>query len=206
MQETLPLNTTAQRRLLILNQLERGALTVGEAAELMHISVRQVYRLRAAYQQAGAAALVHGNHGRTPGHAFTPTLRQQVVRLAQTIYAGVNHQHLTELLAERDGIHLSRSTVRRILMAAGVHSPRTRRPPKHRRRRVRYPQEGMLLQLDASQHDWLQGRGPYLTLIGAIDDATGTVPYAVFRPTEDAHGYMLLIEQIVRHHGRPLAV
>ncbi|MDQ5852640.1 MAG: hypothetical protein M3380_11340, partial [Chloroflexota bacterium] len=54
------------------------------------------------------------------------------------------------------------------------------------------PQEGMLLQLDASRHDWLQGRGPWLTLVGAIDDATNVVPYALFRAQEDAHGYFLL--------------
>jgi hypothetical protein len=64
----------------------------------------------------------------------------------------------------------------------------------------------MLLQLDASRHDWLQGRAPWLTLVGAIDDATNIVPYALFREAEDAHGYFLLMEHIVRHYGRPLAV
>jgi hypothetical protein len=63
--------------------------------------------------------------------------------------------------------------VRRILLAAGIKSPGKRRSPKHRSRRERYPEEGMLLQTDASRHDWLEGRGPYLTLIGAVDDATG---------------------------------
>src|SRR3990172_7564078 len=94
---------------------------------------------------------------------------------------GCNHYHFTELLWEREGLVLSRSTVRRILATAGLKSPRRRRPPQHRVRRERYPQEGMLLQVDGSLHDWLEGRGPYLTLVGAIDDATGTVPSAVFR-------------------------
>jgi len=48
-----------------------------------------------------------------------------------------------------------------------------RRPPKHRSRRERYPREGMLLQIDGSRHDWLEGRGPWMSLVGAIDDATG---------------------------------
>ncbi len=58
-------------------------------------------------------------------------------------YAGLNHTHLTELLEEREGIDLSRSTVRRILLSGGIKSPRKRRAPKHHSRRVRYPQESM---------------------------------------------------------------
>ena len=113
------------------------------------------------------------------------------MELAKGTYAGLNHTHLTEMLAERDGIALPRSTVRRVLLAGGLPSPHRRRAPKRYRRRERYPQEGMLLQIDGSRHDWLQGRGPYLTLIGAVDDATGTVPFALFRQQEDAHGYLL---------------
>ena len=172
MKETVTLNSEEQRRLLILNQVERGVVSVAEAAELMDLSVRQVHRLRVAYRNEGAPALVHGNQGRVPAHALAPAVRQQVLTLAQTTYADCNHQHMSELLAERDGIQISRASLRRILLAAGVTSPRTRRAPTHRRRRERYPQEGMLLQLDASRHDWLQGRGPWLTLVGAIDDAT----------------------------------
>ncbi len=66
MQETVTLNSEEQRRLLILNQVERGVVSVAEAAELMGVSMRQVYRLRAAYAEEGATALVHGNRGRTP--------------------------------------------------------------------------------------------------------------------------------------------
>jgi hypothetical protein len=61
--------------------------------------------------------------------------------------------------------------------------------PSHRRRRDRYPKAGMLLQVDTSRHDWLEGRGPYLSLVGAIDDATGEVLSARFREQEDAQGY-----------------
>ena len=96
--------------------------------------------------------------------------------------------------------------MRRILLAGGLRSPRIRRASKRYSRRERYPQEGMLLQIDGSRHDWLQGRGPYLTLIGAVDDATGTVPFALFRQQEDAHGYMLMLKDIIDHHGVPLAL
>jgi hypothetical protein len=64
----------------------------------------------------------------------------------------------------------------------------------------------MLLQVDGSRHDWLQGRGPYLTLVGAIDDATGTVPHALFREQEDAQGYFLLLQGIIQDKGVPMAL
>jgi hypothetical protein len=91
---------------------------------------------------------------------------KRVVELATRTYQGFSWQHLTEMLAEREGIDLSHSTLFRILTSAGVAPVRHRRSPKHRSRRERYPSEGMLLQLDASRHDWLGGRGPKLSLVG----------------------------------------
>ena len=103
------------------------------------------------------------------------------MELAREKYVGFNHTHLTEMLREEERIEVSRPSVRWILFAAGMRSPKTRRASKHRRRRERYAQEGMLLQVDGSRHDWLEGRGPELTLIAGIDDATGKVPLALFR-------------------------
>ena len=39
-----------------------------------------------------------------------------------------------------------------------------------------------------------------------MDDATGTVPFALFRQQEDAHGYMLMLKGIIDRHGVPLAL
>jgi hypothetical protein len=58
----------------------------------------------------------------------------------------------------------------------------------------------------AGGDDWLEGRGPYLSLVGAIDDATGKVPHALFRDEEDAQGYTLLLRHIVRKRGIPEAL
>mgnify|MGYP001561196260 FL=1 len=110
------------------------------------------------------------------------------------------------MLAEREGIFLSRSSVRNVLLESGIGSPRKRRPPQHRRRRERYPQEGMLLQIDASPHAWLGERRSPFSLLGAIDDATGRVPYALFREQEDSAGYFTLMREIVARYGIPLAV
>ena len=202
----LRLTTKEQSRIQVLNGVIEREVTVPEAAVLIGVSERQTWRLLAAYREEGAAAIAHGNRGRRPSTITCPEIQQKVRELAEGRYTGFNHTHLTEMLAEREDIQLSRSTVRRILLAEGVRSPRRRKASRRYSRRERYPQEGMLLQIDGSQHDWLQGRGPRLTLIGAVDDATGTVPFAVFRHQEDAHGYMLMLREIIDRHGVPLAL
>lgn len=202
----LTLNKREQTRLQVLNLVLEGKCKVAESASLMGVSERHTWRLLAAYRKEGAAALAHGNRGREPSNILPGEIKRKVLELAQGRYSGFNHSHLTEKLEEPEGLDLSRSTVRRILIAEGLRSPRKRRPPKHRSRRERRSQEGMMLQIDGSQHDWLQGRGPYLTLVGAVDDATGTVPYALFREHEDAHGYFLLLREIIERKGIPLAL
>ena len=191
---------------MVLNQLGSRALSSSEAAALVGLSERQLRRLRRSYERHGAAALAHGNRGRRPVNAVDVRVRRRIATLAQTRYHGFNQQHFTEMLAERERIHLSRATVHRILTAAGIPSPRRRRAPRAHRRRDRFPREGMLLQMDGSRHDWLEGRGPFLSLIGGIDDATGFVPWACFREQENAEGYFEVLRETVRRKGVPLAV
>jgi transposase len=194
-----------ERRVAVVHAVAQGHLTAPAAAEVLGLSERQVRRLVAAYRRAGASALRHGNTGRVPARTITVETRQRVVTLAQTTYQGCNYQHLSELLAGREAIHLSRSSVRRILLEAGLAAPE-RPAVAARQRRPRFRQAGMLVQIDASPHAWLEGRGPALVLLAAIDDATNEVPAALFRETEDAQGYFLLLERLVTTHGRPLAL
>jgi transposase len=202
----LTLSAKEQNRLQILNGVLERHWSMQEAAPLLGVSERQGWRLLAAYRKQGAQGVAHKNRGRIPPNATPETIQRRVVALAQERYQGVNHTHLTELLADREGLMLSRPTVRRILVQAGLSSPRRRRPPQHRCRRQRMPQKGMLLQLDGSPHAWLEDRGPGLTLLLAIDDATGTAPYALFQEQENTRGYMSLLQGIIEGRGIPLAV
>jgi len=202
----LTLTTKEQNRLQTLNGVLERHWPMREAATLMGMSERHGWRILAAYRKEGAAALAHGNRGRAPANATPLAIRQQVIAITKERYSGVNHTHLAELLAGREGIKLSRSTLRRLLIGAGLPSPRRGRSPRHRYRRQRMPQEGMLLQLDGSYHSWLENRGPWLILLLAIDDATGTVPYALFRQQEDTPGYFELLKAIINRCGIPLGV
>jgi hypothetical protein len=160
--------------------------------------------LKAAYKLDGAAAFMHGNRGRPSPGRIDDATRSRVKELMSGPYAGCNDHHLAELLALREGIRLSRKSVERIRREAGVRPARRRRPPRHRSRRDRMPQEGMLLQVDGSPHQWFGPEQPRRSLLAAIDDATGKVVAAVFREQEDAQGYLLLLKQVLHARGVPL--
>ena len=195
-----------EARRYVLEGVMAGDLRASQAAEILGISERHAWRLLAAYRTRGAASLEHGNRGRRPHNAVPAVVASAVVRFASTRYPGANHTHLAELLWEHEDLDVSSWTVRRILARAGIASPRRRRPPEHRVRRERMPREGMLLQVDGSHHAWLEQRGPRFALLLAVDDATGAAVHALFRPVEDARGYFLLLEEIVRRCGIPLAL
>ena len=204
--ETITLDARAQQRVYVLNHVLTGGLTADQAAAILKLSIRQVRRLLGRYRTDGSAGLVHGNRDRVPGHRIPELIRVRVVELATTTYAGVNHTHLAELLAEREGIEIAKRTLRRILAEASVRPTRTRRPARHRSRRERMPREGMLLQVDGSKHRWFGPDLPFATLVAGIDDATGHVPGGTFRAQEDAVGYFMTFAQTAERHGLPGAV
>ena len=187
------MNPKEQARLQVLNSLLAEHMTLDQAATLMGVSPRHTRRILAAYREKGAAAVAHGHRGRKPPNATPDALMAYVVHLVHTRYGGANHTHLSELLAERESIDIGRTTLRRILVNAGLSSPRRRRPPRHRVRRQRMPRAGMLIQLDGSHHRWLGDHGPPFALLLAVDDATGIVVNALFCEQENTRDYFLLM-------------
>lgn len=204
-QETFTLSQKELQRVTVISQCVQGTLTCARAAELLALSPRHIKRLKARYRQGSAAALAHASRGR-PSHRRLPeSVRADILALARTRYAGFNDHHLQQKLVEKEGFSLSRETLRRLLRAAGIGPPRSRRPPVHRQRRLRSAREGELVQLDGSSHDWLEGRGPRLTALGMQDDASGKILAARFFLSETAEGYFHLLESLLRRFGVPTA-
>src|SRR3990170_1102625 len=167
--ETITLTQKEQHRAHVLARVQHGVLPATEAAVLLGLSLRPLRRLLARLRQQGLAGLAHGNRGRPSARRLAETIRARVLTLARTTYAGANDHHLTDLLREREGLRLSRPTVQRLLRAEALGTPRPRRPPRHRRRRARMPQAGLLIQMDGSHHPWLEDRGPRLVLHAPLD-------------------------------------
>ncbi|QUL98236.1 MAG: ISNCY family transposase [Candidatus Fermentithermobacillus carboniphilus] len=189
----------------ITEQVLEGNLTIKQAAEMLQLSEQQVKRLKKGMKEEGVAALAHKNRGRTPKHAISKDIRDMVCLLATGICKGASANHMAELLTENHGIKISAKSVIRILRSAGI-IPEPKKQRRHRKARERAPQEGLLVQIDASPCNWLEGRCPELSLHGAIDDATGKILGLYFRPEEDLRGYFEVLMQVVQRNGVPRCV
>ncbi len=181
-----------------------GRITNAQGARALGVSVRQFRRLKRRFREGGARGLLHALRGRPGNRRLAPQAREQVGVLMTTTYAGFNDVHLTEKLREVHQLAVSRSSVRSIRLALGRPATRRRSAPQHRSRRPRKPALGQLAQLDASPFAWFEDRGPLATLHGVIDDATSTPLALWFRPHEDLHGYVAVLERTCRTYGLPL--
>jgi hypothetical protein len=205
--ETLTMSRKEVPRAGLLKAALAGKITNAEGAVAMHVSLRQFQRCKVRFAAEGPRGLLHRLRGRpAPRRRLPADVRARVAALLQSTYAGFNDCHATEKLQEVEGLLLSRTSVRRLRRTLGLPAKRQRRGRQGRLRRTPEAQMGTLVQLDASAHAWLETRGPQLALHGAIDDATGTVLALHFRPTEDLHGYVTLLRQLVTLYGLPLAL
>jgi transposase len=206
MKETITLSTREIQRLQVLEQVVRGAMALKGGVGLMGVCYRQAKRLLARYRQEGPSGLAHRQRGQPARNAFSPQMRDRVLALHGERYAQFNDTHFVQMLEEREDLRIGRETVRRWLREAGIAPKRRRRPPRHRSRRPRRPQMGLLMQWDGSPHRWFGPKRPPCSLVHGADDATGTVLGALFRSQEDAIGYLKLLDMVVRRHGVPAAV
>ncbi len=195
------------QRVKVIENAAGGRLSVREAARLLQLSERQVQRLKRRYQPDSIAWVQHGNRGRSMPWALPLPQQQLILSLARGKYQGFNDSHLAEKLRAEENLSVSRETVRRLLRAAKLSSPQKRRPRQYRSRRLPRPRFGMMALTDASRHDWLQGRGPQLTLIGFQDDATSQILAAHFQlEAENTVGYLRALHSMITTHGVPLSL
>ena len=195
------------QRLKVVENAVEGKLTVEEAAAFLGVSARQVKRYKAGFDAKDHQWVLHGNTGREPSNRCPEAIREQIVKLAEGKYKGFNDSHMREKLLSEEKITVSRETLRSLLRSRKIRSPQKRRPRKYRTRRERKAMWGAMVLADASRHDWLEERGPRLTLLGYMDDATGKVLAVRFQlGPEDTAGYLATLRMLVEAHGIPLSL
>ena len=192
-------------RLKVLQGYMDGKIEIEEAARILKRHPRSVYRMLRKVREKGPEGVLHGSRNRVNPRRVPESIRKKLVGLALGKYRDINDTHLCEILSEAEGIILGRETLRGILRKGGIAPKRKVRRRRYRSRRERKEAFGMLLQVDASPHDWLEARGPWLTLVGSIDDATGHV-WAHFEEAETTWAYLDLMEEIFRTQGIPLSL
>jgi len=194
-----------KQRIDVITAVMDGRIEVGEAGKVLERSVRQIYRMMKRIRERGVHGVIHGNRGKESPRKTREKIRDRILSLAEGRYQDTNDTHFQELLFKREGIKIGRETLRGILRKAGIPPKRKRRKSKYRKRRERKEAFGMMLQIDASPHDWLEGRGPWLTLVGAVDDATGYA-WGRFVTGETTWAYLNLMREIISSHGIPLSL
>jgi transposase len=193
-------------RLRIVETMLSGR-SAHDAAEMLRLSVRQVFRLKARVRAQGARGIIHGNSGRRPANAKPVDLHRRVLELHRTQFPKYNDYHFTEALEEEYQLKVNQETLRRWLRAADIPGKRRHRSnSNHRRKRERRARFGELVFIDGSPHPWFGPALPPRTLILATDDATGMPLYGQFEPQETLAGCFSVFYHVGRRYGLPAAL
>jgi len=178
-----------------------------DAAAMLRLSVRQIFRLKARVRAQGARGVIHGNAGRRPANAKPISLRQRVLKLHRTVFSNYNDYHFAEALEEEYRLKINPETLRRWLRTADIAPKRRHRSQgNHRRHRERRARFGELVFIDGSPHPWLGPDLPPSTLILATDDATGMPLHGRFEPQETLNGCFEVFYHVGRRYGLPAAL
>ncbi|OQB75327.1 MAG: hypothetical protein BWX89_00053 [candidate division TA06 bacterium ADurb.Bin131] len=192
------------KRFHILEDFRKGYLKPEKTANILGVTRQHIYRLKKKVEDMGIEGLIHGNRGKPSPRRIEEETEEMIKTFYQEQYQGFNISHFTEKLNEEEGIEISREKVRQILLESGLYERRNH--PVHRTWRDPMCKEGMMLQYDTSDHDFLEGRGPRLYLIGGIDDATNEVPFAQFFLKDGTIENMIVLKGIFERKGFPLSI
>jgi transposase len=189
----------------VMQRLKEKRLKQKEAAQMLGISIRQVKRLWRAYRQIGAPGLVSARRGKPSNNQLDAGVTQRALDLIKEKYDDFGPTLAHEKLTEVHGLKLSRESVRQIMIAERIWKPKRAKQPETHQMRERRACFGELVQIDGSDHDWFEGRGPRCTLLVYIDDATGQLGELWFVPEETFFGYCEASRHYFERFGKPAA-
>ena len=192
-------------RLKTIQRVVDRMLRVGQAAEGLGISCRQVERLVKRYEAGGAAALVSARHGRPSNNQLSAGVASRALALIRQRYADFGPTLACEKLRELHGVCLSKETIRKLMIEAGLWKPRRQRAAQIHQPRNRRACLGELIQIDGSDHAWFEDRAEACTLLVYIDDATSRLMQLHFVPTESTFAYFEATRAYLERHGKPVA-
>src|ERR1700692_1985429 len=192
------------QRIEVLSEVLARRRTEISAAAILGLSTRQTRRLLTAYRDGGGGALIHKARGRTSNNRLIPGIREYVIELVRSRYADFGPTLATEVLLEKDGVKVSRKTLRRWMVEDGLWLSRRQRRSFHQPR-LRRESYGELIQIDGSDHRWFEERGAACSLLVFIDDATGKLMQLRFVPSESTSSYFDCLRRYLDAHGCPVA-
>jgi Winged helix-turn helix len=192
-------------RMQVLRDLSTKQITVSEAAGLMRLTRRQVFRLAKRYRQDGPAGLVSRRRGRPSNRSHPAAVRTEALALIKANYADFGPTLAAEKLAACHDLRLGVETLRQWMRADGIWKDRQQRLPRVYQPRYRRASLGELIQIDGSEHWWFEDRGPPCTLLAFVDDATSRIMHAGFVATESTFDYFRATRAYLERYGKPVA-
>jgi winged helix-turn helix protein len=192
-------------RMQVLQDLCAKRITASEAAGLMRLTRRQVFRLARRYREDGPVALVSRRRGHLSNRHHPACVRAEALALIKAHYADFGPTLAAEKLAERHNLRLGVETLRQWMLADGIWKDRKQRLPRIYQPRYRRTCLGELIQIDGCEHWWFESRGPQCTLLAFVDDATSRIMHAVFVPTESTFAYFRAARAYLARYGKPVA-
>ena len=203
-EETITLTKRDAERLRVLHQVMDEKVGQVFAGEVLGISDRQVRTLLGRIREEGAKGLVHRSRGRESPRKMAEALEDRIGEIIRSRYPDFSPLLASEKLRERHRIEVSREKVRQVMMAKGLWKRRRFRKEAHFWRERRH-HLGEMVQMDGSHHDWLEGRGPWMVLMGYVDDATGRF-WGRFYDHEGVYPAMDSLKRYIELYGLPLAI
>ena len=190
----------------VIKRSIKGDITVQKAGELLHLTERQIYNLKAAVKERGAEGLIHGSRGKLGNRRMPDKERHQIISLLLRHYPDFKPTHASEKLDLVHGIKKDPKTIRQIMTAGGLWTPRKHRKSDYRSCRPRKDHYGEMEQFDGSYEHWFEDRGPYCCLLASIDDATGKVAEAKFVSDEGTLPVFGFWQDYLLTHGKPRSI
>jgi transposase InsO family protein len=188
-----------------LMRVERGELRVEDAAAVLGLKRRQVFRLFVRMRAEGASGIVSRKRGRPSNRRHSVALREQIIAIVREHYHDFGPTLAREYLIERHGITVACETLRQLMITAGLWKDRDARRPRPYQPRYRRDCRGELIQVDGSKHWWFEDRGVRCTLLVYIDDATSELMQLKMVESESTFAYMEATREYIEAHGKPVA-
>jgi len=192
-------------RIKTMQALVDRMLRPAQAAARLGLTVRQVARLAQRYRDDGPEGLGSRKRGKPSNNQLSAGVADRALRIVRERYADFGPTLAAEKLAELHGLKIGVETLRGLMTAAGLWTPRKQRAPKIHQPRNRRSCLGELIQIDGSDHAWFEDRAPSCTLLVFIDDATSRLMQLHFVPTESSFAYFEATRGYIEQHGKPVA-
>lgn len=200
------MTTKELKKLDVLVLVSRKKMKMTMGAKELGITKRHFRRLLRRYEKEGPSGLAHKSRGKRSQNAFPKDLEEKIIMLLRSRYYDFGPTFAAEKISEDLRRKISKEKIRQIQIREGLWRAKKQKEKKYHPRRARKSRRGELIQVDGSEHDWLEGRGPRMSLIVFIDDATSKIAIGEFVEGETTKNYMKLTKEYIEENGLPQGI